>query len=210
MPLCICFLADSLKSSGSVKNYVSGVKTWSTIFGYDSSKFYSIKLWLTISGMEKANEHIPQPKLPVWPSQLKQLHGLLNFDDMVGIVFRSMITIAYFAMLRKSQFANVSVSKFKVSELFLREDFHFTSYGLQVNVKWNKSDQKHASSHFIALLNIPESVLCPIKAYADMVTLIPALPSEPAFGLPNKSKLRPFLKSQIHRKSQGLIKSLRN
>ena len=95
-------------------------------------------------------------------------------------------------------------------KIFLREDFHFTSHGLQVNVKWSKSDQKHASFHFIALLNIPESVLCPVKTYAGMVTLIPALPSEPAFGFPNKSKLRPFSKSQIDRKSQGLIKSLRN
>ena len=54
---------------------------------------------------------------------------------------------------------------------------------------------------------MPESVLCPVKAYARMVTLIPALPSEPAFGLPHKGKLRPFSKSQIDRKLQGLIKS---
>ena len=50
-----------------MKNNVSGVKTWSTLLGYDSSKFYSNRLRLTISGMEKTNEHIPQPKLPVWP-----------------------------------------------------------------------------------------------------------------------------------------------
>ena len=40
-----------------------------------------------------------------------------------------------------------------------------------------------------------------------MVTLIPALPSETVFGLPHKGKLRPFSKSQIDRKFQGLIKS---
>ena len=74
-------------------------------------------------------------------------------------------------------------------------------------MKWSKSDQKHASSHFIPLVNMPELVLCPLKAYACMVTLIPALLSEPTFGLPHKGKLRPLSKSQIDRKFQGLIKS---
>ena len=37
----------------SEKKNVSGVKTWSTLLGYDSSKFYSNRLRLTISGMEK-------------------------------------------------------------------------------------------------------------------------------------------------------------
>ena len=53
-------------------------------------------------------------------------------------------------------------------------------------MKQSKSDQKHASSHFVSLVNMPESVLCPVKAYAHIVTLMPALPSEPAFGLPHK------------------------
>ena len=42
----ICFLADSLKSTGSVRNYVAGIKTWNTLSGFDSKSFYSNQIRL--------------------------------------------------------------------------------------------------------------------------------------------------------------------
>ena len=51
-------------------------------------------------------------------------------EDVERIVLWSIISIAYFAMLRKSQFANNSVKTLNPAEQFTREDFQFTDYGI--------------------------------------------------------------------------------
>ena len=50
------------------------------------------------------------------------------------------------------------------------------------------------------------SVLCPVSAYSHMVSLLPALPGEPAFGLPSTSgKITPFSKSDIDKMLKDLV-----
>ena len=126
-------------------------------------------------------------------------------EDVERIVLWSIISIAYFAMLRKSQFSNNSVKTFNPAEQFTREDFQFTDYGISVRVKWSKSEQKHTSCRFIPIARMPQSALCPVNAYSRMVSLVPALPDEPAFGLLHRGKLRPFSLKVIDKKFQALL-----
>lgn len=57
--------------------------------------------------------------------------------------------------------------------------------------------EKHASCRFIPIARMLRSALCPVNAYSPMVSLVPALPSEPAFANPHKGKLRPFSCKEI-------------
>ena len=202
----ICFLADNMKSTGSVKNYVAGIKTWNTLTGYDSKCFYSNQVKLTMSGAEKLNTHVPQSKLPIWPLHLHRMVKVLQVkEDTESIVLWSIISIAYFAMLRKSQFANNSVKAFNPAEQFTRDDFQFTEYGISVRLKWSKTEQKHISYRYVPITRMPQTVLCPVKAYSRMVSLVPALPDEPAFGIPHKGKVRPFSRKMIDNKFKALL-----
>ena len=112
----------------------------------------------------------------------------------------NIISIVYFAMLRKSQFANNSVQTSNPAEQFTREDFQFTDYSISVKVKWSNSKQKHTFCRFIPVARMPQSALCPVNAYSRMVSLDPALPDEPAFGLLHRGKLRPFSRKVIDKK----------
>jgi hypothetical protein len=95
-------------------------------------------------------------------------------------------------MLRKSQFANNSKNTFNPKEQLTRGDFQFTHEGLIINIQWSKTRQKHNNIHHIPLKRIEYCVLCPVLAYSRMVKLIPALPQEPAFGLPSTKTILPF------------------
>jgi hypothetical protein len=50
-----CFLAEHFKSSGSVRNYLSGIKTWTVLLKFDVEEFYSPTLKMTLSGVEILN-----------------------------------------------------------------------------------------------------------------------------------------------------------
>ena len=60
-----------------------------------------------MSGAEKLDTHVPQSKLPIWPLHLHRMVKVLQVkEDTESIVLWRIISIAYFAILRKSQFAN--------------------------------------------------------------------------------------------------------
>ena len=200
-----CFLSENLTSHGSVRNYLSGVKTWANILDYDTEAFNSPAFKLTVTGLSKLNLSVPNRRLPFFPEHLMSIYKLLNLTEVKDCVLWSLLLVAFFGMLRKSQFANSSRKNFSGNEQLTRGDFVFTSLGLVIRIKWSKTNQKHDKFQEIPLARI-SSVLCPVSAYSHMVSLLPALPGEPAFGLPSTSgKITPFSKSDIDKMLKDLV-----
>jgi hypothetical protein len=52
------FLTEHFKSSGSVRNHLSGIKTWTVLLKFDVEEFYSPTLKMTLSGVEKLRDLI--------------------------------------------------------------------------------------------------------------------------------------------------------
>jgi hypothetical protein len=50
-----CFLAEHFKSSGSVRNYLSCIKTWTVLLKFYVEELYSPTLKMTLSGAEILN-----------------------------------------------------------------------------------------------------------------------------------------------------------
>ena len=200
-----CFLSENLKSHGSVQNYLSGIKTWANILNYDIEAFSSPGFKLTVNGLSKLNLSVPNKRMPFQPNHLLSFYRCLNLNEVKDCVVWSLLLVAFFGMLRKSQFANSSRKQFNVNEQLTRGDISFTSLGMVISIKWSKTNQKHDRIHEIPLARIP-SVLCPVDAYAHMVSLLPALPHEPAFGLPSSSgKISPFSKADIDKILRSLV-----
>jgi len=201
-----CFLSEEFKSSDSIRNYISGIKTWATLFKHNVDNFYSPSVKLTLTGLDKLNIRIPNQRLPLLVSHLFQLYECINQENLSDSVLWALILIAFFGMLRKSQFANSSKKSFTSAEQFTRGDFLFTIQGMIVNIKWSKTMQKHNIIHQVPLIRKSGSVLCPVTAYSHMLNLIPAKASDPAFGLPNsKGSIVPFSKLEIDRLLRDLF-----
>ncbi|CAC5360007.1 unnamed protein product [Mytilus coruscus] len=113
-------------------------------------------------------------------------------------VLWAVIMISFYAMLRKSQFANNSRTTFNPKEQLTRGDIQITEEGLIIDIQWSKTSQKHKSIHQIPLKRVEDCVLCPVLAYSRMGTMLPVLPEEPAFGLSDsKGQICAFSKSDI-------------
>ena len=158
----VCFLSYNFKSSGSVRNYLSGVKTWAIILNFDLQEFSSPSLRLTLSGMDKLNTNIPNAKLPFEPSHLYQMYEALDMRNVEDVVLWAIILIGFYAMLRRSQFANNSRASFNSKEQLTRGDIQITEEGLVINVQWSKTNQKHNSVRQIPLKRVEECALCPV------------------------------------------------
>ena len=59
---------------------------------------------------------------------------------------------------------------------------------LIVLVKWSKTIQFGYRILRISLINIPDNILCPVKAYKDMIKAIPAHKTSPAFCILKEGK----------------------
>ncbi|CAG2201509.1 unnamed protein product [Mytilus edulis] len=195
--ICV-FLSDNFKNSGSVRNYLSGVKTWAVLLNFDTEEFNSPSLRLTLSGIDKLNANVPNIKLPFEPYHLNCMFEVLDMTSVQDAVMWAVIMTSFYAMLRKSQFANNSRTTFNPKEQLTRGDIQITEEGLIIDIQWSKTSQKHKNIHHIPLKRVEDCVLCPLLAYSRMVTMLPALPGEPAFGLSDsKGKICAFSKSDI-------------
>lgn len=178
----VCFLSENFKSSASVRNYLSGVKTWAIILDFDIHEFSSPSLRLVLTGIDKLNTNVPDVKLAFEPCHLYRMYEALDMSNIQDSVLWAIILIGFFAMLRRSQFANTSRKSFNPKEQLTRGDIQITEEGLIISIQWSKTNQKHNKIHQIPLKRVETSILCPVLAYSRMVKLLPALPSEPAFG----------------------------
>ena len=69
-----CLLSKIFKCTASVHNYVSGIKTMSTLPKYNVDDFYSPVVKLYVAGLDKLNTVLPNIRLPILVSHLLQMH----------------------------------------------------------------------------------------------------------------------------------------
>ena len=85
-------------------------------------------------------------------------------------------------------------------------DFHFTSWGLIVSVKWSKVIQFRERTLLIPLVSIPSHALCPVHALRDFFDTCPAPASSPAFVLPTATGLRSISYSSFTKHLKDLLR----
>ena len=72
------FLLEEFKSSDSIRNYISGIKAWATLFKHNVDNFYSPSVTLTLTGLDKLNIRISNQRLPLLVSHLFQLYECID------------------------------------------------------------------------------------------------------------------------------------
>ena len=105
-------------------------------------------------------------------------------SNPLHVVFWALFILAFFTLSRKSNLV-VSGNKLRRMDVLVGDN------GLLVKFRWTKTIQFGQRILEIPLLAAPESNLCPKKAYQNMITLVPAPKSGPAFVLPSAKGLAP-------------------
>ena len=135
----VCFLGLSMVSFATVRNYLSGVKTWSNLLDYPTECFQGSALKLTLQGLSKVMSHIPASKFPLTPDLLRQMIQHLDRSNPVDICVWTLLTLGFFGMLRASNLIPRSVASFNPSEQLTRRNVLFSDEGLILKLTWSKT-----------------------------------------------------------------------
>lgn len=204
----IAFLARSMSSAQSVRNYLNGVKTVHLCSGFNFEHLRSFDYSLIIKGLAREKLHLPKKALPVTPDLLLRIRNILDLESVDGASFWCACVLGFLLMLRKSNLVPESENKFDPVKHFCREDIAFNSVGIFIRIKWSKTNQCSDRLVSVPLLKNTGSALCPLWAVSNMFRIVPASPKDPAFLCSIKSKLKPFTHASFVKKFRSCIAEL--
>ena len=175
------FLSQSFRATSSIRNYVSGVKTLHSLLELDIAMFQTTELKLALKGLARLKPHCPKQAAPITPHILRAMAGHMDFSLPEHRVYWALFLFAFFTFARKSNL----VSSPKSNNQVRRGDIKVRKSGLLVCFRWSKTNQFGSRKHFVPVVAIPGSILCPVQAYKKMISLVPGGPDSPAFLLPH-------------------------
>ena len=122
------------------------------------------------------------------------MYHFLNFDTQFDIIVMwSLILLMFFLMATKSNMVPNAAHQFDAKKQLTRGDIKVYYSMLIVNIKWSKT-RLFGYLHEIPISAISKSCLCPVQAYKNMLSCVPATANDPAFCVSNKNHLLSFSK----------------
>lgn len=176
----IAFLARSLKSYQSLKNYLHGVSVLHSSFNVPFIGLSQYDIRLMLQATKKQLGNTPFAKLPIDPNMLMAFIPHLDFSSPQDTAFWAATLIAFFGFLRKGNLVPPSFAKFDARRHLSRGNIILVAHGLQLHLQQTKTLQAKDSAVTITLASLPHH-LDPVSAYLHHVRLVPAPPSSPAF-----------------------------
>ena len=182
------FLSQTLTIQ-SIRNYLNGVKLLHLYVGAPFPHIGSFELTLLLKGLARLNPHTPKQALPITPPILLKLLAHLQLSCPLHASLWSAILLGFFLFARKSNLVPPSPSKFHPLKHLTRGSVAICPAGLLVTLRWSKTIQCGDRVLRIPVVAIPNSPLCPLHAWYNMTSLVPAEDSSPAFIYPSPTGL---------------------
>ena len=179
------FLSRTFKSTDSIRNYIVGVKTMHLLLGYSVDNINKFILNLSLKGIAKLHPYCRKQAEPITPEILISIADSLNLSVTNNLVYWCLFLFAFFLMARKSNLVPTTGKDLLEKKFLLRQDISDKGDHLIVKFRWTKTIQKGERILEIPLIQIPDSILCPVKAYRSMCKAIPAVADSPLFVLSN-------------------------
>ena len=149
-------------SPGVIQNYLSSLRTFARLRGWDISPFKH-KLVLDYVRSITINSHFsPVPKGIFDVKTLAQITQACDLLDDPPL-YKSAFLLAFFGFLRMSNIAPHSKQKFD-SQKHFRQDIMFAPPGAHILLKWTKTLQHNKSHHFVQIPLLSNSPMCPVQA----------------------------------------------
>jgi hypothetical protein len=145
---------------------------------------YSFKLMF--KGLARTVPQHVRRSLPITPTILLDIYKELDFNNSNHVTLWAAFLISFFLLCRKSNIVPNSMKKFDKNKQFTRQDFIVDNNCLLVVVKWSKTIQVKERVELMPIVSIPGSVLCPVKAYKNMLKVFPGSHIDPAFTVRSK------------------------
>lgn len=185
------FLANKHAAPTSIKNYISGARTWIEEHRGDNRAFHSHQFSQILKGFVKNSTHIPRQAPPLTVRHIKLICSFLDGSNQVPLSIKPAILIGYSCFLRASNLFVSTMLEWAGPHTLLAGDNRVLPSGLSVIIRSTKTRNK---SHPL-IFEIPkgsEGLTCPLRAWLRYQQVVKPPPFGPAFisstGLPVTSR----------------------
>lgn len=170
---------ESVRTSSTIKNYISALSSCYLQMGLNPAPFHSFKVRNAMLSVDKNVRHVATPSLPVTPRILRKVVQVVTRMPE-GPSLAAALILMYHTFLRGSNFAAESSALFDATRQLTRDDVAVYRTHLTINHKWSKSHQSSSHRAVVKMPAIPGSRLCPRAAFIAMVQAVPTrYPAQP-------------------------------
>ena len=164
------FLANRFKSPGSVRNYVNGVRVLHMLMDKPVEAFHSPELKITLRGIARLKQHHPRRASAITPEMLLCMEKHVDRANCVDVVIWAATLLAFFCLLRKSNYVPNLVKKFDSPGSCVAETSLLAQTACWSTLNGRKTIQFAERSLSIPVIAIPNSPICPVRAFQQMET----------------------------------------
>ena len=180
------FLSRSFKSFASVQNYISGIRTWHTVLGFQPPDISEPVLKLCLQGLRRLMPATCHRAYPITPQMLNQMAKFVDRGTPYSVACWSAMLIGFFSFARRSNLVPASSKSFNPGQQLVRADIIKGEDRLVVLFKWSKTNQYNSRIVAVPILALPGTSICPVTAYSDLIRASPASSGHPCFSYWNK------------------------
>ena len=163
------FLASNSLSHRVILNYVSALKFAFTSYGWNSDIFSHPLVVRLLRGTALSVHTPPSPNGLFSFYQIRDISSLCDLFES-SLTCRCAFLLGFYGLLRISNVAPTSHSKFDSSRQLLRRDVTFAYPGSHIRIKWAKNLQNPERVHVVKLPEVQDHLLCPTKTLKALLS----------------------------------------
>lgn len=158
------FLKNSFAAPTTVKNYLSGAKTWLSEHGGDASPYLSFEYHQLSTGVSKRSQHVPLRAAPLTPQHIRAIAEFLDKTPGVPLSAKPCLLVGYHTLLRAGNLLSPSIASWGGPHTIYARDITLSDNGLLIKVHSTKT--KSDPSPVTALIPWQsDQLLCPAMAW---------------------------------------------
>lgn len=180
------YLANAFKAVSSVKNYLSGARSYIVEHGGNAQPFATIQVDHMIKSITKRSTHVVRRAFPLKPQHLMAISNYLDVSPLTPRSIKAAILIGFSCYLRSSNLLAPSFSILEGSHTLLAKNIVVVGNDLKVKVCTTKSTN---NSYVLVIPSNTNLLLCPVTAWITYVRSTSLDPNGPAFMLDRVSPL---------------------
>lgn len=173
-------LANTHAAPSSIKNYLSGAKSWVEEHQGNIEAFLSTQVAKLVKGFVKSSTHSPSRAVPLASHHIQAICRFLDERPSVSLAIKPAILIGFSCFLRSSNLLSPTMTQWGGPHTLLAGDVSLSSAGLRVLIRSTKTRTRREG----VIFHIPTSGdhnFCPVIAWQRYASLLNPWPLGPAF-----------------------------
>ena len=180
------FLVQNNLKAVSLRNHLSILKYYFSLFGWSTSVFNERKVQLFVKSVQ-INAKLQVKVKGIFKVELLQrlVTSVMRFTN--AEVYRALFLVSFFGFFRLASLVSNLSAEFDVTRFPVLGDVIWGAPGAHIVMTCSKTMQKAGAMQVVQLPQLLDSILCPVKALKVMIKAIPRDKVSPLFLVRTKS-----------------------